>query len=165
MPRARDGKQKPASPRKPGRPLLAIDKKVVEGMAAVGATNIEIAEFVGCSVDTLTRHFAEFLAKTRTDLRTRLRRAQLTAAFDGNATMLIWLGKQMLGQQDKQALEHSGPDGGPIQVQAEELRERLTTRLAGLATRLTPQSFVPVAGFTDQPILANGKANGNGRHG
>jgi len=29
-----------------------------------------------------------------------LRRAQLKVALDGNVTMLIWLGKQMLGQSE-----------------------------------------------------------------
>ena len=29
-----------------------------------------------------------------------LRRAQIRAALDGNPTMLIWLGKQMLGQKE-----------------------------------------------------------------
>jgi hypothetical protein len=43
-----------------GRPQLAIDPKVVAGMAFVGATNIEIAEFVGCSADVIERHFASF---------------------------------------------------------------------------------------------------------
>lgn len=31
-------------------------------------------------------------------MRMRLRRAQLRLAMDGNVTMLIWLGKQYLGQ-------------------------------------------------------------------
>ena len=32
--------------------------------------------------------------------RTSIRRAQYKAALDGNPTMLIWLGKQLLGQKE-----------------------------------------------------------------
>jgi hypothetical protein len=70
-------------------------------MAFIGATNVEIAEFCGCSVDTLTRRFADVLVKSRAGLRAKLRRAQMKAALGGNTTMLIWLGKQMLNQSDK----------------------------------------------------------------
>jgi hypothetical protein len=84
---------------------LVIDATVVEGMASVGATDKEIAEFVGCSVDTLTRRFADNLSKSRADLRVRLRRAQITTALEGNPTMQIWLGKQMLGQADQSTIK------------------------------------------------------------
>ena len=40
-----------------------------------------------------------------------LRRLQWETA-KRSATMQIWLGKQYLGQKDKQ--EQSGPDGGPV---------------------------------------------------
>lgn len=83
------------------RPRLTIDPKLVEGMASVGATNIEIAEFAGCSVDTLTRRFADVLTKSRAGMRVRLRQLQWKAAAAGDRTMLIWLGKQELGQADE----------------------------------------------------------------
>lgn len=86
-----------------GRPILPIDAKAVEGMAFVGATNREIAEFFACSPDVIERRFACVLRKKRSRMRTRLRRAQLRLAMDGNVTMLIWLGKQYLGQADHPA--------------------------------------------------------------
>lgn len=98
--------------KKTGRPLIKIDEKVVEGMANVGATNAEIGDFVGCDGDTIGRRFAELLIKARAGMRTRLRQAQFKAAVGGNATMLIWLGKQMLGQVDSQ--EITGKDGKPL---------------------------------------------------
>jgi hypothetical protein len=79
-----------------------IDLKMVEALASVGATNVEIAHIVGVDESTLWRRCNDLLQKTRQDLKVRLRRAQLTAAFQGNPTMLIWLGKQMLGQADIQ---------------------------------------------------------------
>ena len=38
-----------------------------------------------------------------------LRKKQIEMAMDGNVQMLIWLGKQYLGQQDKQEVEHIRP--------------------------------------------------------
>ena len=40
------------------------------------------------------------MTKGRATLKRRLRRKQLELALEGDKTMLIWLGKQMLGQVD-----------------------------------------------------------------
>jgi hypothetical protein len=82
------------------RPELEIDGNLVEKLASIGCKTTEIADFVGCSTDTLDRRFAEQLAKGRASLKMSLRRWQLDAARKGNASMLIWLGKQLLGQKD-----------------------------------------------------------------
>jgi hypothetical protein len=86
--------------RKTGRKLLPIDPTVVEGMASVGATDVEIAHFVGAGEETIRRRFGAILLKSRSGMRLRLRQAQYKLALDGNPTMCIWLGKQMLGQRD-----------------------------------------------------------------
>jgi len=99
-----------------GRPLLPIDAKVVEGMAFVGATNEEIADFFETTPETIERRFLPLLRKSRADLRVRLRRLQLRIAGEGNPTMLIWLGKQLLGQHDKARVEHSTPPGERKQI-------------------------------------------------
>lgn len=90
------------SGKKTGRPLLPIDPKVVEAMASVGATDREIGDFCGCTEGTIRKRFSDVLVKARSGMRTRLRQAQFKLAVAGNATMLIWLGKQMLGQADEQ---------------------------------------------------------------
>jgi hypothetical protein len=99
-------------PNKGGRPKLEIDGDLVEKLAGIGCPNKEIAAIVGCSVDTLDRNFAEVIAKGRENGKTRLRKKQIEVALAGNVTMLIFLGKNMLGQSDKQ--EISGPDGTPV---------------------------------------------------
>jgi hypothetical protein len=99
-------------PKKAGRPKLEIDGELVEKLAGIGCPNKEIAAIVGCSVDTLDRHFADVIAKGRENGKTRLRKKQIEVALAGNVTMLIFLGKNMLGQADKQ--EISGPDGSPV---------------------------------------------------
>ena len=86
-----------------------IDTEEVEKLAGYGCTNIEIADFFGCSSDLIEKSYSEFLTKGRANLKKRLRKAQLDTALSGNSTMLIWLGKQMLGQVDKQEVEHIRP--------------------------------------------------------
>ena len=86
-----------------------IDTKEVEKLAGYGCTNIEIADFFGCSSDIIEKSYSEFLTKGRANLKKRLRKAQLDTALSGNSTMLIWLGKQMLAQVDKQEIEHIRP--------------------------------------------------------
>ena len=86
-----------------------IDTNEVEKVAGYGCTNIEIADFFGCSADLIEKSYSEFLTKGRADLKKRLRKAQLDTAMKGNSTMLIWLGKQMLGQVDRQEVEHIRP--------------------------------------------------------
>lgn len=83
------------------RPKKQIDPKLVQDLAAIGCKTTEIATIVGASVDTLDRRFAAEIEKGRSNLRASLRRWQLEAAKKGNVAMLIWLGKQMLGQTEK----------------------------------------------------------------
>jgi hypothetical protein len=87
--------------KKTGRPKIPIDEKVVEDMASVGATNTEIAAFVGCSEDTIRTRFAEKLSKARSEMKIKLRRVQMESALGGNVVMMIWLGKQMLDQKER----------------------------------------------------------------
>jgi len=92
-----------------GRPLIDIDWEQVESMCKIQCTQEEIASIVGCSLDTLERRcedetgtpFAEFFAQKKMNGKASLRRNQWKLAQDGNATMLIWLGKNMLDQTDK----------------------------------------------------------------
>lgn len=83
------------------RPRKVIDKTEVEKLAAMGCTNIEIGAFFDCSADTIERRFAGVLRKGKEKGRTKLRRLQWQSAEKGNVAMLIWLGKQMLGQTDQ----------------------------------------------------------------
>ena len=83
------------------RPKLKIDPKLVQDLAVLGCKTSEIALVVGCSPDTLDGRFSAELTKGRENLRISLRRWQLESAKKGNVAMLIWLGKQMLGQSEK----------------------------------------------------------------
>jgi hypothetical protein len=86
-----------------GRPRLQLDEGLIERLAIIHCNNTEIAATVGCSVDTLDRNYAELIAKGREKGKSSLRRMQFELAQKGNATMLIWLGKQILGQREPYA--------------------------------------------------------------
>jgi hypothetical protein len=85
-----------------GRPKKHdIDPIKVEKLASFGCTNTEIASVFNCSDSTIVRNYAENLTKGRDTGKIRLRQMQWRAAEAGNVTMLIWLGKQVLGQTEK----------------------------------------------------------------
>ncbi len=77
-----------------------IETDKIEQLASFGCTNREIASFFDCSQTTLTRNYGDFLTKGREKGKIRLRQLQWKAADKGNVTMLIWLGKQILGQSE-----------------------------------------------------------------
>jgi AraC-like DNA-binding protein len=70
-------------------------------MASLGCPDREIATYFGVKEDTLRRHFTDYLTKGRQHLKTSLRQAQIRLALEGNAVMLIWLGKNLLQQNDQ----------------------------------------------------------------
>jgi len=83
-----------------GRNNTPVPPDEVELMASIGCTDREIAEYFGVNDDTLRYNLKECMIKGRQQLKNSLRRAQLRVALDGNPTLLIWLGKNILLQQD-----------------------------------------------------------------
>jgi len=103
-------------PKKPGRKLIDIDAKQVEALASYGCTVTEIAAFFDCNETTIRKRFSENLIKGKESGKIRLRQKQYEVAMSGNVSMLIWLGKQVLGQADKQDIEHSSSKINPLQI-------------------------------------------------
>jgi len=73
----------------------------VEKLASYGCTNTEIADYFGCDESTIRKGYSEYLTKGRANVKIRLRKLQWQSAENGNVTMQIFLGKNILGQQDK----------------------------------------------------------------
>ena len=100
-----------------GRPLAEIDWKKVENMCLIHCTGEEIAAILGIDYDTLQKavkrvfkiHFTDYYKQKSAGGKMSLRRRQYTSAMDGNSTMLIWLGKQWLGQSDKLETTDTSP--------------------------------------------------------
>jgi len=78
-----------------------ITDKEVFKLASYGCTNTEIADFYGCDESLIRKSYSENLTKGRANVKIRLRKLQWQSAENGNVTMQIFLGKNMLGQQDK----------------------------------------------------------------
>ena len=105
-----------------GRPKIEIDFEKVNALCAVFCNCQEIVSVlnsfdINCSYDTVERRvkeqfnvtFAEYVEqKQMAFAKPKLRKAQFDCALGGNATMLIWLGKQYLGQIDKQEMKMDG---------------------------------------------------------
>lgn len=83
-----------------GRNKIVVPPEEVEHFASLGCTDREIAQYFGVKEDTLRYNFADYLTKGRHTLKVTLRQAQLRTALEGNATLLIWLGKNILQQSD-----------------------------------------------------------------
>ena len=74
----------------------------VEKLAKYGCTTREIADFYGCDESLISKSYSEYVTKGKANLKKRLRELQWASAKSGNVTMQIWLGKQYLGQAEKQ---------------------------------------------------------------
>lgn len=121
----------------PGAPRIEFDLENLCELARIGCTNETIAHMLGVGKATLQRRIAEqgeipdAIAKGRASVEISLRTHQLAWALGsrpGNVTMMIWLGKQMLGQRDTKAVELTGPGGGAVEVDhrlAEVILKRL----------------------------------------
>jgi len=91
---------------KPGRPKADIDLTLIEELAAIGSTLEEMSAVLRVGKSTIKDRAAaepeigEAIERGRARGRTTLRRHQWQQAEAGNPTMLVWLGKQLLGQRD-----------------------------------------------------------------
>lgn len=111
------------------RPVKEINKEQFESLCNLQCTVEEIAGFFKYSVDTIERwckrtyntSFAEAYKTYSQGGKISLRREQWKLAQKGNASMLIWLGKQWLGQTDKVEATTSFEDLTPL---AELIRKK-----------------------------------------
>jgi len=77
-----------------------VNPEDVYKLSALGCTTQEIADWFDIPYSTCQDNFREIIKKGQEDLKQSLRMAQLKLALSGNAAMLIWLGKNILSQQD-----------------------------------------------------------------
>lgn len=94
-----------------GRDKKPVPSEDVWRLASIGMKDTEIAEWFGVDNNTLRYNFKIELLKGRETLKQSLRRKQLDVAMQGNPTMLIFLGKNLLGQSDSPL---NNPDKAPL---------------------------------------------------
>ena len=101
-----------------GRPKkYDLDTKKVEQLASFGCSDTEMEAFFDIPRTTLIRNYGQYITKGRESGKIRLRQYQWAAAKKGNVVMLIWLGKQMLGQTDKQEITTTElPEGFSVEL-------------------------------------------------
>lgn len=113
------------------RPRIEIDKEQFEKLCSIQCTIDEIAGFFDCSKDTIDRWckreyketFASVFDKKRGLGKISLRRSQFRMA-EMNPTMAIWLGKQYLGQTDKQEVAVAVSDDETVRAMDDYFSKR-----------------------------------------
>ncbi len=106
---------------KNGKVVFELPIKEFKDLCKLHCTLVEIAGWFDVSEDTIERAlrrqlnmtYAEAFKKYSAGGKISLRRSQWLAATDkGNVSMMIWLGKQYLGQ--KETVVHSGDEAKPL---------------------------------------------------
>ena len=116
-------------PKGPSKPLNDEDFLRLLNMVRIQCTMTECCSILGMSDTTMNRrlkergeeNFEALYSKYNDEGRMSLRRMQWQAAESGNASLLIWLGKQYLNQRDKSNMEVTGTDGGAIITKIERV--------------------------------------------
>lgn len=83
-----------------GRDNVPVDPEEVYKLSKLWCTYKEMADWFGLHPDTLKFNFNDEIERGRSETKQALRRVQIEQALKGDKTMLIWLGKNILGQSD-----------------------------------------------------------------
>ena len=106
------------------RPKKQIDFEQLEGMCRLQMTKEDICTVLDIDEKTLTARikeqcgvgFSEFIDRYREEGKMSIRAQQYKRALTGSDRMLRWLGINWLGQSERTLNEHTGKDGGAIEV-------------------------------------------------
>lgn len=97
-----------------GSARIELDMELLEGLARIGCTDSEIAGIIGISVSRFSERkqidpeLKQAYHRGQAELRRSIRHAQIQKGVgEKNPTMLIWLGKQYLGQTDKNQIDQN----------------------------------------------------------
>tara|TARA_R110000764_G_scaffold35177_2_gene78536 strand:+ start:2452 stop:2790 length:339 start_codon:yes stop_codon:yes gene_type:complete len=90
---------------------IEFNLEALESLCRLNCTHAEIAAYFNVSLKTVERRYKEELDfaaavdRGKATGRLSLRRKQIELVDNGNASMAIWLGKQLLNQTDKQEID------------------------------------------------------------
>ena len=121
------------------------DRAVVKALAAYGVPQEQIGARIGISHVTLRKYYQSELDLSAMEANAKVAETCYQMATGGQhpAATFFWL-KTRAGWRETDRLEHSGPNGGPIEIH-DSAREELASRIAGLASRISQ------TGSTQQP--------------
>ncbi len=146
------GERNPSTPGRKPAVISPADEALAHQLATEGATDGEIAGSLGIAQARLADYksaregLRDAIDRGRREWTISLRRAQTLLAREGNATLLIWLGKNALGQTDRVDV-----GVGPSQS-LEELLVSLDQRRAGLAAGQGQSPGLTIEGKADPEI-------------
>jgi hypothetical protein len=137
------------------RPKKNISAKAVFELAKIGCTLEEMGRVLGCNATTIGRRFRKEVERGMANLKVRLRRKQISEALTGNIAMLIWLGKQLLDQTERNRTELAGQVETPITLSVEELDANIRELLAKAG--LSVEAVVEGTEATRNPAALQGE--------
>ena len=91
---------------RPSKKFTAAQEKKIAELAFAGMKNNCIATFMDIDQATFETHFKKLCTKKRAERKLWLLKLQNNKANENDTTMLIWLGKNVLEQSDKQETTH-----------------------------------------------------------
>lgn len=107
-----------------GRPVTKVDLRILKGLASIACTYPEISLILGVEENTLRAHYGHIIEKGMAEGNRSLRRRQHELAMMGNTRLLVWLGKNRLGQKEQVNMVHS-VDDSLAKLSNEELEKEL----------------------------------------
>jgi len=113
-----------------------------------------ISNLLGISESRWKARHPGVIKRGRARLRKSLRRAQIKSALSGNSTMLVWLGKQYLGQSDR--LDHSVSAEHKVISITPNVLERLHTSYRRTMEQLRTRGALPAA-TEEAPLPSSGR--------
>jgi hypothetical protein len=137
---------------KPGHPLVVLDTEQLKLLVKIGCTMDEIVEVLKVSKDTIERRYMADVYAARKERNVVIRRKQYQLAMEGDRTMLVWLGKQWLGQTDQLQLGNN-PDNPLTPGGAAPVIELVFAESNGDGRLRT------IEGEVVAPMLGNGGSN------
>jgi hypothetical protein len=127
----------------------AEQEEQIRKLAELGCTYEQIALVMKCDKSTLVRGYQDAIHQGWEDTNNKLRKRQIDIALEADpkiaSTMLIWLGKNKLGQSDHVKAEPiTGKLDLNVQVVDKETADALKTFLKPTKTEDKPESTEPV---------------------
>ena len=120
---------------RPASAQAAIDKDELDKLMRLSPTCKEASDWFDVSESSLERFvktnfgmsFDALRDKRFTKTRMAIKKAQIEMALKGDRVMLIWCGKQYLGQRDVQAVALTGEDGKGIEISVRDYTKKNET--------------------------------------
>jgi hypothetical protein len=144
---------------------FVLDEQTVFHLAQWSLPMDEMAAMMGLSInafrDNIKRNPEIEIAfeKGRALMKAGLRHAQINLAMQGNPTMLIWGGKQHLGQRDRHESENTHTHNHVVEVR-QEVRDATQTRLAAFIKNKRGATESDLADMPGLPAFAGDMADG-----